>query len=801
MKICKKLLPILCLMPFLVFALDWEIDLPVRENNILTQELSVLTDGRVIKGVFAYSLLESYGNRFTPEFQEWVASHGPLIQSNVLAEKGLLVTLDAQNLELQVTPTLNIISEQAISIGNESSSSPYSVSTSWSWQNNFNITAEYSSESDSTASGLELNSGFNIGGYQGLNGIFRGYVDHSDDQTEFSRGSSYLFVERPEDPYRYSLGDVDTYSNGHLSVTPVGGLRIERDFEGLQPERQIKNSGSQYVELVESANVDIYVNGFRTQTLRLNPGRYDLENLPLNDGQNEVRLEINYASGETEIITYSQFYNARLLLAGLSDFGISAGLVSSTESDSIKYTDDVIVSAFYEYGVSDTLTLGANGLYNEHGYQVGVMALKGLSFGNAGLRASHVTYPTTTNNVNKTVDLGYVYSLDFSTSIWGASELSGNNLRFSLEKMQDFTSSPWRDEDLYTKEGGRMDYQWTVTSSLDLTYYSSLFWVTDANSADRRENTHNLRANWREKNWRITVGGEYVDDYNYSEDWRSFINVEYYFNLPSTRKRFSARYNGQNDKLSAKYEKSSDDYIGSIGRSVEVTRSNHLITVDGNVDYTANHWRSDLYVGGIETEEDTVEWKAKGTLANTFIIADGVTAWGRTPLGGVAIVDVHPSLTDTDININQNYYGETQSIAKYGNNSAVELYRSHQDNQITFNAPNAPIGYDIGSGVETYKPGTMTTHILKVGSDASRTVIGELQLPDQSAVSYIRGRVIDEQGEEHSFFTNKGGRFVIEGIAYGLYHIQIDGHYGEFSLLEEDDMLTYLPPIILRREQ
>ena len=134
----------------------------------------------------------------------------------------------------------------------------------------------------------------------------------------------------------------------------TGLINKYRDRLPVSDDTRIISLGEGNTPLIRLSNipksltkdVDIYVNGFRTQTLRLNPGRYDLENLPLNDGENEVRLEINYASGETEIITYSQFYNAKLLLAGLSDFGISAGLVSSTESDSIKYTDDVIVSAF-----------------------------------------------------------------------------------------------------------------------------------------------------------------------------------------------------------------------------------------------------------------------------------------------------------------------------------------------------------------------------------------------------------------------------------------------------------------------
>ncbi|MGR5236908.1 hypothetical protein [Vibrio alfacsensis] len=781
-----------------VDSADWEMAFPVKENGVITNELLVITDGQSVKSAFTKSLLNNFASRFSNEFREWLGSQPPLIANEELVKKGLTITLNFKDLEIDFQPDVSILSQQSISARDKAIESSYSKSTFWSWQNNFTATSEYESELNEYSAGLEINSGFNIGGYRGVNGIVRGYIDYSEEKTTFTRGISYLFVEHPEEPYRYSLGDVDTFSKGHLSVIPIGGFKLERDYTELQPERQIRNNGTQYLELVESAVVDVYINGFRSQTLRLNPGRYDLDNIPLIDGDNEIRLEILYASGGTETITYSQFYNASLLLEGLADYGFSAGSVSTSEDDGINYTDDIVLTGFYEYGVMDMLTLGINGLYHEDSYQIGITALQGTPIGNFGLRLSKVDYAETLNTLNESVSQGYNVGLDFTTSVWGSSENYGSNLRMSFEVTEDFTSTTWDPSYLTTQYGGRIDYSWSITPYLDINYYSSHFWVSDSNSEDRYDSTYNLRADWRGNNWRFTLGGEYIDNLSYDEDLRGYINIDYYFNLPADRKRFNVTYSSKLEKLRAEYSKTSNDIVGDYGYTLAASSVEDKKQIDGSVDYVANRWRGDLYLSGMDDEQE-INFNGKATLSTSFIVADGVTGWGRSPVGPSAIINVHPTLEGSNIHLNENYYGDVESISTAGNNSVVALSRGHQDNLVTYTSPDAPMGYDLGTGIGIYKPGAMTVHVLNVGSDASRTVIGNLQNADKTPVSYLRGIVVDSEGNEKPIFTNKSGRFALEGLSLRSYIIFIDGYTASFSLSEESAMLIYLPTLTLQR--
>ncbi|MEZ9591868.1 hypothetical protein [Vibrio breoganii] len=798
MKLCRALLIALCLVSFSTFSSEWEMSLPVRENDVLKSELRILTDGRIIKGVFTSSLLENFGSRFTSDFKNWLKARDPILFPETLADNGLAITLNTRDLEINLSADVSILSEQSITLDSYSSDGPYSESAFWSVQNNVNLTADYFSLDENVSSGLELNSGFNVGGYKGVNGIFRGYINNDGSETDFSRGSTFLFMDFPDKPYRASMGDVDTFSNGHLALVPVGGVRLSRDYQLLQPDRQIQNTGSQYLELTESATIDIYVNGYRATTIRLGPGRYDVDNLPLSDGQNEIRLEIQYASGETEVISYSQFYNADLLMEGLSDFGVSVGYVSSIDTQGIDYSNDLISVGFYEYGVTDTLTLGINGLYNTNGYQVGGSFVTGTLIGNVGLRLSQSGFEDALNSENEPVDWGYAASLDFSTAIWGANELGGSNFRLSLEQMNDFTTTPWAPTNLFTQYGGRLDYTYSISSALDLTYYTSHFLVTDSKSAERYEASHNIRADWRSSSWRVSVGAEYTDDYNTNKEWQGYLDINYYFNFSSSTDRLTLTYNSKLEKVRAEYYKNSENKVGSLGYKVGTSQIDDLTQADASADYNSNRWRADVFASASETQSEDIAWRTKGTLATTLVVADGHFGWGRAPIGPMVLVDVHPTLAESDIFINEDYYGQAESISSYRGNSVIDLTRSHSDNQLIYSSPNAPMGYDLGRGVELYKPGSLTTHILTVGSDASRTVIGTLLLPNGEPVSYLRGYVTGANGISHSIFTNKAGRFVIEGIKIGVYKVSIDGHYGEFKLNDESDTLTYLSPINLQ---
>ncbi|HAS8147599.1 TPA: pilus assembly protein PapC, partial [Vibrio vulnificus] len=80
-------------------------------------------------------------------------------------------------------------------------------------------------------------------------------------------------------------------------------------------------------------------NGERVSSGRLEAGRYNLQNLILDNGANEITVVVNYLSGRQEVLSFTQFYNARLLQQGLLDYAFSVGRPIVYQEQGIEYED------------------------------------------------------------------------------------------------------------------------------------------------------------------------------------------------------------------------------------------------------------------------------------------------------------------------------------------------------------------------------------------------------------------------------------------------------------------------------
>ena len=215
-------------------------------------------------------------------------------------------------------------------------------------------------------------------------------------------------------------------------------------------------------------------------------------------------------------------------------------------------------------------------------------------------------------------------------------------------------------------------------------------------------------------------------------------------------------------------------------------------------DYVSNRIRYDgdiTYYNATESE-DTVVTSFRPSTA--FTISDGALSWSRPIYGAAALVQVHDTL-ESEVLINSDDDDRAEAISSNGLNNAVSLSTAHLSQSFTVYAPDAPIGYDIGNYFYNVTPGAYTSHIFTVGSDASKTVIGKLNLDDGKPLSLTQGYLVSSTGDSTPFFTNKGGRFVVEGIRSGDYKIQtMDSEItGQIHIPESEDNLIRLPEIQL----
>ena len=74
--------------------------------------------------------------------------------------------------------------------------------------------------------------------------------------------------------------------------------------------------------------MDILVDNVLIKHIRLSPGNYNLTDLPLNPGANNVKLVIEDDSGQRQTLEFTGFSGQELLAPGISEWSVNAGIKS-----------------------------------------------------------------------------------------------------------------------------------------------------------------------------------------------------------------------------------------------------------------------------------------------------------------------------------------------------------------------------------------------------------------------------------------------------------------------------------------
>ncbi|WP_186175152.1 fimbria/pilus outer membrane usher protein [Vibrio jasicida] len=711
-----------------------------------------------------------------------------------LKQMGIAAEFNSSDQSINLVIDESAAADFLLSFGSKYEPAQYSESTFWTMQNTFNASTDYTLFSDSDSENTQTWLGewlvkANIGGVRGANIDVSGFITGGDDiDSDVYRGEARLFFDEPSTPWRLTFGDVTQTSAGHLPSTPLGGVAFERLYQDLQPTRNIQNGGTQPLVLNESADVEIYINDIFLTEIRLPPGRYTLDDLPLVSGTNDVRLDISYQSGRTDTIVYSQFFNSRLLREGISDFGFYSGLISTIEDNNFKYDDEQwVTSGYYDYGISDTLTLGVNGLYHPDGQQLGVIATIGSDWGNLGLRAS-------AQNNKPNDETGSIYSLDYSHQLWGTDSYGSPNFRLGAEYQDQYFSLPWQIGPSATGLRVFSNYVFTITDDLNLILTGDyrdfeeeeIEWLVSSEIA------------WQWYSLSLSAGVEKEENPNDNIDETRFtFSADWDWNSVSGEYNANVSYSNEPDTYRAQFQRPSDDYTGSYGYAMtaEGDADSQTYSVEG--DYVANRFIADAKVSHLEFDNADSYQTASVRASTALTLADGNLAWSRPINGPVAIVAVHESL-NADVEINAVADDPAEAISTSTINNAVQLSGGHQLSSIYINVPDAPVGYDFGDHEYNITPGSQTGHLIKIGSAASKTIIGTIELSQNKPLKLFQGQLVGQQ-KTYEFFTNRSGRFVVEGVAPGDYTIMIDGFSPtKLNVPDTNENLIYLPTLLIK---
>ena len=573
--------------------------------------------------------------------------------------------------------------------------------------------------------------------------IARSSLSGQDDFTRLDTSWSY---SDPRSMVTYSAGDL---VSGGLSWTrPVrlGGVQIRRNFR-LRPDLVTMPmpvlSGSAAVP----STVEVYVENARRLSQEIEPGPFEIVNLPVVTGAGTARIVLRDALGRETVSEQPFFASTDLLAPGLWDFSAEAGVARRFYGiDSNNYDDTVMASGSLRYGFSERLALEGHAEAGGELLNGGVGAVTGIgSFGVGSLAGAASAFKGSA---------GFQIFAGIEGELWGL-HLHGRTQR-TFGDYLDLAAVTAADV-----HSGLAEY--STRSSAPPRALDQLSLSVPLRLDPATINISYTQFETAERDWSRILGlsfsrpirdrasffaSAYVD-FEAADSYGIFAGLSLNFG-GSIRGSLGATYDAEGATITTELAKSGDHAIGSLGwriRDSEGARTNRHAALNYRASFAE-------FEAGIEQYEDAHRVTAQ--MDGAVVFAGGGVFLSNRIHDGFAIVDA--GAPGVEVSFENRPVGQTDRNGKL----LLADLLSYQPNRITIDPTDLPLD----AAVEG-------TRQVAVPADRSGTVIRfDIDPSPQAALVTLRdeeGRFIETGSVAHldeteGFLVGYDGQAYISGL-------------------------------------
>jgi len=630
--------------------------------------------------------------------------------------------------------------------------------------------------------------GGRIGGEKGIAFISRHSFQTGTDGV-FSRDETQLIYDILPRVLRLTAGDLRPRGASFQSIPAIGGVSVERFFE-LEPNRLFRPVGQSTFQLERPSTVEVRINGVIQREIFLQPGRYDLRDLPLVQGSNLVDLVIRDDTGRERIISDRNFFDFDLLEPGITDFSAAVGVKSNFGTRAPNYSNDPVFSGFARRGLSSSVTVGADIQADGDGANGGVSVLWASPIGAWRLEAAASQRDTYGSGFATT--LGYRATGDFGEGWQWTFDASGQYFSNDFATISDEPRSP-------NGFVGPVLSNQPVAAIFNASFQATgpLWSINGAASYSRGRagrpdtSTAIAGANYAlTSSWTAGIFGRYIDD-GFEKDTGVIFQLTW---RPSRNTDVRARYDTARREAEVRYRKTATRAVGSLTYGVNAIRNDDQDTFDlsGDAFYTGNRFEAtarhdvtaDASFGSERTQRSQI------VFGTSFVFAGGKLGVSRPVRDTFAIFSPHKSIKDKEIRVDPTETGFSAKTDFLGPAINVDMVPFSR-RAIYVDVLDLPPGYDLGSGQFAVRPPLFSGYNLTVGSGASYTIIGDITGSDGEPLVYLGGRLesLDTpDAKPIPAFTNRKGRLAATGIKPGRYKLILftDPQYTQEIEISED---------------
>lgn len=210
--------------------------------------------------------------------------------------------------------------------------------------------------------------------------IFRNSVAYQNTPADefFTRLSTNIDIEFPENMTRLTLGDTTTVFNPLINSLRFGGLNWGTNYTE-RPNFIYWNTPTLQGSARLPSTVDLYINGVSIYSQKVSPGDFNLQTGAQIQQAGNAEIVVEDVLGNRSVQSFPILVTNRLLRPDLSEYNISLGkLRYNYNIDSNDYRD-FFSNFYYRRGLSNKTTLGSNFLYSDEIQNLGLMWTQAVS--------------------------------------------------------------------------------------------------------------------------------------------------------------------------------------------------------------------------------------------------------------------------------------------------------------------------------------------------------------------------------------------------------------------------------------